>query len=333
MAIPRFILADFTSLRKDWIRIGQVSRSNVLFSSPDWSELWWQYFGSDSKLHLGSVELDGYCIGIAPLRIKNGIAYFIGNDDVCDFQDFVIVPGQEDIFYSTLFEHLAAENITSLQLSPLLPDSTICKYLGKTPTDFIPSTSCSQIDVIIGIDLPDNVSTYQSMLSSKQRHELLRKERRLNEEGDVKFVVQDKVEARDIDIFLRFFSESREDKNRFLTDTMESFFRSVIHMAASAKMLRMGILKLNDIAVAVTLGFEYRNGVYLYNSGYNPTYRWLSVGLMSKYQHVINCIESRKGRFDFLKGNEKYKLHLGGSVTPLLRCIIALSNSQIRSQP
>ena len=93
-------------------------------------------------------------------------------------------------------------------------------------------------------------------------------------------------------------------------------------MAAADKMLQLGILELNKVQVAVTLCFTYQNDMYLYNSGYNPDYRPLSIGLLSKYFCIKRSIESGKRRFDFLKGAEKYKFHLGGSETQLFRCII-----------
>jgi CelD/BcsL family acetyltransferase involved in cellulose biosynthesis len=62
--------------------------------------------------------------------------------------------------------------------------------------------------------------------------------------------------------------------------------------------------------------------MYLYNSGYNPDYRPLSIGVLSKYFCIKSSIENRKRRFDFLKGAEKYKFHLGGNEIQLFRCII-----------
>jgi CelD/BcsL family acetyltransferase involved in cellulose biosynthesis len=159
-------------------------------------------------------------------------------------------------------------------------------------------------------------------LSGKQRHELLRKQRRLGEEGDVQFRVKDSAEEADIELFLKFFRESREDKNKFLTPPVELFMRDIISSAETRGMLRLGILELNAAPIAATLCFEYQGGMYLYNSGYSPDYRWLSAGLLSKYYSIRDSITNGKSRYDFLKGAEKYKFHLGGTETGLFRCII-----------
>lgn len=320
--MAEFTLGDFTTIAETWRTLYAKAEGRILFSSPGFSHVWWQQFAGGSELHLGTVMDNGHCIGIAPLRIKDGTVRFIGDDDVCDFLDFVIEPGQEDLFCSTVLTHLSGKGYRSVELSPLLPDSSARRFFLKSAQEHGMAVSCSQVDVTVGIDLPTDLTSYLAMLSGKQRHELLRKERRLNEEGDVTFRISEKADMAEIDVFLHFFSESREDKNKFLTPEMGSFFRAVIDEAAATRILRLGILELNGSPQAVTLGFEYGNEIYLYNSGYNPQYRLLSVGVISKYYHIKHSIESGKKRFDFLKGSEKYKFHLGGKETSIFRCII-----------
>jgi CelD/BcsL family acetyltransferase involved in cellulose biosynthesis len=103
---------------------------------------------------------------------------------------------------------------------------------------------------------------------------------------------------------------------------MESFFRDIIGSAAADHTLRLGMLKLNQVHIAATLCFDHRDETYLYNSGYNPAYRLLSAGLLSKYYSIRDSIEKNKRRYDFLRGAERYKYHLGGSEIQLFRCII-----------
>jgi len=322
--MAEFISGDFDTLRNCWTHINRQSNAKLLFSSPEWSELWWKHFAADSELYLGAVHHEGRCIGIAPLRFLGRTAYFIGSDNVCDFLDFVIEPGMEKIFFATVLSHLAHGGIDTLDLSTLLPGSSVRTFFANNTQREDVSVTWSQEDVTVILDLPGDLPSFHSMLSSKQRHELLRKERRLNEEGDVTYSISPKALSQDIDLFLQFFRDSREDKNKFLTGQMEDFFRDAINKAASTGMLKLGILKLNETNVAATLGFDYQDDTYLYNSGYNPEYKWLSVGLLSKYYYIRHSIESGKRHFDFLKGNERYKYNLGGKEVPLFRCIIKI---------
>jgi len=105
---------------------------------------------------------------------------------------------------------------------------------------------------------------------------------------------------------------------------MESFFRSVADTMAKAGLLRLGILDLDALPTAMTMCFDYNDCIYLYNSGYNPQYNSLSVGLLCKVLCIKESIQEGKKRFDFLKGDETYKHHLGGKEAPLYRCQITI---------
>jgi len=320
--MAEFILSGFDKLHEPWQQIYEKSRYKLLFSSPGWARLWWDHFGSNSELYLGAVVERGETIGVAPLRLKDGVLYLIGSDDVCDFLDFVVMEGREQVFFDTLMDHLIAKGLISIDLSTLLPDSATLQYLPGKAQNLGFSVSSEQVDVTVEMDLPQDIPAYLGILSSKQRHEILRKERRLNEEGEINYYISHAAAPDKIDIFLRFFRESREDKNRFLTDEIESYFRAIISLTEKAGILRLGTLELNSVPVAVTLCFDYQNDIYLYNSGYNPDYRWLSVGVLSKYFCIRQSIGSGQRRFDFLKGNEKYKFYLGGKEVPLYKCMI-----------
>jgi len=320
--MAEFVLKQFEDLRPDWEDLCRKSPARLLFSSPSWCEVWWRHFGKDNELYLGAVTAQKNIIGIAPLRLKDGILHFIGSDNVCDFLDFIVEPGKEDIFFATLRQHLEQTNCKTLNLAPLLPDSIAYRWISAMAQDSKTGVSRAEDDVTVSLDLPHDLASYLSLLNSKQRHEVLRKERRLSEEGEVAYEVKSQAAAGDIEVFLDFFRESREDKNRFLTAEMESFFRDIIESTAIDHTLRLGMLKLNQIHIAVTLCFDHRDEIYLYNSGYNPAYRWLSAGLLSKYYSIKHSIETGKSRYDFLRGAERYKYHLGGSETQLFRCII-----------
>jgi CelD/BcsL family acetyltransferase involved in cellulose biosynthesis len=148
----------------------------------------------------------------------------------------------------------------------------------------------------------------------------------LGEAGDVNYrVVEDSNSLLDsMDLFLRLFRQSRKDKAIFLTNQIESFFRSLAEATARSELLRFGILELNASPAAVVMYFDYNNSVFLYNNGYDPGHSFLSVGLISKVLCLKDSIERGRSKFDFLKGAEEYKYRLGGKEITLYRCDIFL---------
>jgi CelD/BcsL family acetyltransferase involved in cellulose biosynthesis len=318
-------LETFESIAPAWSELCLRTTADSLFITPRWIEIWWHEFGKGRERYLCAVREGDTVIGIAPLSLKGNRASFIGSPDTCDYADFVIEPGRERNFFNTLLTNMAKSGIASMDLISLRPDSTVLTSLVGIARERGLAVSCEPQGISLELDLPATWDEYLRMLNPKQRHEVRRKLRRLREAGEVEFVVQDgNVDREHIDLFLRLFRASSEEKAAFLTAQMESFFWSIATAMAEDKLLRMGILKVDTHPVAALMCFDYRNVIYLYNSGYDPRYASLSVGLLAKVLCIKDSIQKGRKRFDFLKGTEIYKYRLGGKEIPLYDCRINL---------
>ncbi len=67
--------------------------------------------------------------------------------------------------------------------------------------------------------------------------------------------------------------------------------------------------------LSAIMAFEYGGWFGLYNSGYDPDYEYLSVGLLLKALAIEFAINTGKTCYDFLQGSERYKYDLGGKDT------------------
>ncbi len=317
---------SFDSLASCWTDPSQCLGWSSIFVLPAWLKTWWQEFGSGAELHLTSIRQGGEIIGIAPLLVREGKASIIGSADVCDYLDFVVAPGMERDFFSVLLDDLRQKGIGQLDLRALRPDSTVLTNLVGIAQNRGYEVLCQPEDVSLELDLPSTWEEYLATLTAKQRHEVRRKLRRLSEAGKIDYYfVEDSAAVHDaMDTFLKMFSDSRTDKATFLTAPMESFFRSLADTMAEARLLRLGILELDRLPTAMIMCFDYNDCVYLYNSGYDSQYNYLSVGVLCKVLCIKESIQEGKKRFDFLKGDEAYKYHLGGREVPLSRCQITI---------
>jgi len=297
-----------------------------LFVLPPWLKVWHQTFAPQAKLYIPVIRQEDRIIGIAPLLVRDRVASIIGSADVCDHADFIVAPGKESDFYNALLDDLNQKGVNRLDLWAIRPDSTAMTSLVDTARKSGLKVSCNQDDVSLEVDLPATWDEYLQMLNSKQRHEVKRKLRRLEEAGNInyRFVEESEAVPDFMDLFLKMFVESREDKATFLTDEMGAFFKSLTGEMAGAGLLRSGILELDDKPVAGIIAFDYNDTIYLYNSGYDPEYRSLGVGILSKALYIQDSIERGKKRFDFLKGDERYKYHLGGREVAIYNCQIEI---------
>jgi CelD/BcsL family acetyltransferase involved in cellulose biosynthesis len=306
------------NIRLDW---------EPLFVSPVWLEVWWSVFGNDRQLYLTSVREGNTVTGIAPLMIKDGTASIIGSADVCDYLDFLVAPDRAQDFFGTLLDDLKQNGVKQLNLESLRPDSSVLTGLTDVALRRGCEVSLTPCDVTLEMELPDSWDDYLMTLNSKQRHEIRRKLRRLEEAGEYEYrLVSDSASVMgEFDTFLKMFTESRDDKADFLTDERELFFRSMTESMSSAGILKLGILEIETIPAAMIMYFDYNDNIYLYNSGFEKDYVSLSVGLLSKVLCIKDSIESGKKVFDFLKGNEVYKSRLGGHTTQLSDCRISIN--------
>ena len=315
------------SITELWADSANRLNWDCLFVLPGWLKAWWRTFGNDRTPYLCSIRGHGELIGMAPLMVETQTARLMGDTDVCDFQDVVVAPGREKAFFDALFDHLKRQGIRQLDLEAVRSDSTLYRHLALATTDHPYTVDCQSVDAAIVLDLPASWDAYLRQLTGKQRHEVRRKFRRLEEAGRIKIHTVDA--AADVcsamETFLTLFKGNRTDKAQFMTDQMASFFRSLAVELASARILRLFFLMLDDMIVAAVMCFDYDETFHLYNNGYDVRYYNLSVGLLSKLFTLKESIQLGKKRYDFLKGTEVYKHRLGAKRVPLYRCRVSLA--------
>lgn len=315
---------SFESLFTHWRNPKSLLRWDCFFVLPPWLKVWWGVFGTTDEMYLRAVKHSQKVIGIAPLLLKNKAASFMGNTDVCDYQDFILAPGRGYDFFNILLDDLGKKKITTLDLKTVRPDSATMKDLADFAVKRGCEVTCRQLDVSFELTLPATWDDYLLQLKGKQRHEIRRKQRRLEEAGDISYrVVEDVKEVKkEIETFFELFKSNRDDKKVFMTEKMASFFRSLADILAAEKMMKLIFLEINDKAAAAVMCFDDNSSVYLYNNGFDIKFNSLSVGTLCKVFSIKNSIELGRPRYDFLKGAENYKSHLGGREVPLYECKI-----------
>jgi CelD/BcsL family acetyltransferase involved in cellulose biosynthesis len=110
-----------------------------------------------------------------------------------------------------------------------------------------------------------------------------------------------------------------------MTPEMEVFFRRMASAMAAEGLVRLFMLRINGRPAASVLCFDAGSHLYLYNSGYDPEFSSLSVGLVSKALCLQWAIENGMSGLDFLRGDEPYKYDMGAKDQEIYR--IRLSRS------
>jgi CelD/BcsL family acetyltransferase involved in cellulose biosynthesis len=246
-----------------------------------------------------------------------GTSFVAGENIVTDYADIIAKENDYKLVWREILDELKNNDKyknKNINLSFIRQDSPSFKILSEH-TKLI-----KEIDTAPYIDLPKTWEEYLTGLGRKARHELKRKIRRLENENAFKVCFEG--DARDFDEFLRLMKLSSEKKSGFLSEEMELFFRNLLMHLLKEKLASLCFLKIEDINIAAIITFQYKDEVLLYNSGYDPNYRHLSPGLLLKAYAIKKAIEQGAKKFDFLRGNERYKYDLGAKDNKLYEFIL-----------
>ncbi len=325
-------ITSFQDIQADWESVLRESPADTLFITPQWQKVWWDTFGNGRTMvgfsypAPGGATLNGVA-AIASLAKSGDTVSFVGSQDTFDYNDFPIRQGHEEGFYRTLLERLEDQDYRMLRLDSLREDSPTLEFLPEMARSRGYTVEIEQEDVTSGIVLPGTWEEYLSLLNKKDRHELRRKLRRMDDQTDWKWysVTEPAQVAEKLGDFISLLRLSRSDKDEFMTPERERFFHSITQSMAELAQLRLYFLEMNGATVATGLCFDYRGSRLLYNSGYDPEHSYYSVGLVLIAMCLKDAIEQGLTYFDFLRGPEPYKAHLGGQQRSLYQMVVKKS--------
>ena len=322
-------LNSFQEIQTEWLDLLAQCPVNTFYLMPQWQEVWWESFSDGREMAGFYVQRPEGVAAIASLSRQGGDLSFVGSTETFDYNDFMIRPGSEADFFSALMDWLSQGDWKEFELPSLIEGSPTLEYLPDLAREQGYSVEIAEEDVTPGLELPVTWDEYLSRLSKKNRHELRRKLRRLEAvEGWRWYCVSgpDEVIPR-LGDFLSLMRQSDPEKDAYMTPEREVFFRRIAERTAELDMLRLFFLEMDGQDVATALCFDYNGTRFLYNSGYNPEYAYYSVGLLLNALCLREAIEQEKAYFDFLRGPEPYKYHLGGLNRTIYRMVVSKPSS------
>ena len=314
---------SFESIWDSWEGALPSCATNTVFVTPWWHKTWWDNFGAsdaNSEQRILSFRDGDDLLGIAPLMATGERLTFLGDKDLTDYFDFIAPTANLERFYPALWDAIAADDgWTTLDLPSIPFGSPTLERLPALAKGAGMSVCVEEEETTPFAALPASWDEFLAGLRKKDRHELRRKLRRLDRESENRQYVADDGDALNgaMQDFFRLLRASRDDKNEFLTPEREAFFMDIARESMRRGQFKLSFLEVDGENVASCICFDYGGDYLLYNSGYDPSYSRLSVGLLNKALSLRSAIEEGRDTFNFLKGNERYKYNLGGQDAPV----------------
>ena len=326
-------------LEGEWNSLLESSASRVPFLRFNYQKIWWLTLGggewNQADLNLVAAYQDGKLAGIAPLFFSKNhegrpALLLIGSIEVSDFLDVIVAPENLPNFMDGLLDFLSSGDLPAWEVLDW------CNILEESPTLAVVEAAAKKkgwqflserLQCAPHIPLPGNWEDYLAGLDKKQRHEIRRKTRRLEESQlPYKFYsVEDPKELdSEIDAFFNLMVQDGQKAN-FLTPPMQDFMREVIRNAFDENSLQLAFLEIDGLKSAAYLNFTNQNRTYVYNSGLDRTWTEYSPGWVLLSYLIKNAIQKQVGYFDFMRGDEDYKYRFGGINRFVMRMVVERS--------
>ncbi len=310
------VRGGFDELGERWDGLCQTVDATP-FSTPQFAQAWWSVFGGRASTQLELIGLEngaGELVGLAPLKRDSTHWTFAGDHEVSDYLGPVAANGHHGALVAAVLDRLDAEAARSAEFRGIEPGSFWVDQFAVAAergwrVEVDSEAVCPTVDISEGWD------AYLGALRSRDRREVRRKLRPLRQLGaavEFEAVESPDAVAAQMPQFFAMMAESRGDKAVFLTDDMRAFFSRLSATLAEAGRLRLYMMTVSGESAAMVLCFVARNQLLLYNSGYAPKFRELSVGLASKVLCIRDAVERSMSSVNFLRGDEPYKYELGG---------------------
>lgn len=315
----------FQALAAEWDRLAARGMTDTPFQTLAYQRAWWTHLGPPDATLLTVAVRDeaSELVAIGCFYNTDGVLHFNGCIEETDYLDLITPSERAGSAWAAVLDCLEAATPpwTRLELcnipaaSPSRSTlSTVARSRGLTFAE-------SQIEVCPTITLPGTFDAYLEMLDSKQRRELSRKLRRA-EAADLlmtRLGPEDDVAAA-VDRFLELLQMSTFEKRDWLTEGRRAVFHEVARAAHADGTLQLLFAGVDGRAAAALFNFHYRDRIWVYNSGLDPSaFAALSPGVVLTATAIEQAIELGASEFDFLRGDEEYKYRFGAVDRPIFR--------------
>lgn len=316
---------EFTSLLPEWKELFSRCPNAAPFLACEWLMVWIHEFRPQDLIGV-EIRESGRLVGFAPLiiyrRNQTRVLAFAGGG-VSDYLGVLLEPGDEGAVVAEVLNAVHTIpgwdvlDLTDLPLSSFLLYSQTLRPHAK------------EHDLCFVLSLPSNSEELVQSLSKRQWANLRNARSRTQREGRavVEPATPSNAEEFVEDLFRLHTSRWRElGQSGVLGDPqIRQFHRVAAPALLSSGLLRLYRMRMNDRTIAVNYSFFHQQSVYCYLQGFDPEFSYLSPGMQLMFAVIEEAVRFGARRFDFLRGEEGYKLHWRPRAEPTYRVEIPRS--------
>lgn len=318
-------LDELSSLRPAWDQLLSQYPLATTFSTWEWLSSWWKCFGRKRQLLALALFDSNSLLGLAALSIlKERAGWFSlrvvrlmgdGSGD-SDNLDMPVRPGFERPFAQAILQHLSDQrsdwDVCLLNTLPMdsLVGGCLAPLIGRLWAKF------EYVSASSTVLLPETWDLYIQTLSSEDRKNLVRYERRLQARHAVRiYRCEDRKELPlCLNALFRLHQgrwQSIGEAGSFSVTERREFYAHLSKFLLTRGWLELWVMELDGQKAAVQFAFRFGNRVFQLQEGYDHTRPSDRLGFVLR-GHVLKQLISRGVRtYDFLGGTDSYKARWG----------------------
>lgn len=337
--------ADWKELETDWRRLERLCSVATPFQTWAWIHGFWSVGMLEGEPMLLAVARGSKVVGIAPfvrLAAHRGLRRLrlMGGD----YADILIEPGSEAEVCEALAEYLARVQKGVWDIIDLRGLVEGAAALHLAGVEALQGSVVEHQKYPVAC-LPNSWDEYKTGLSKGLRDQLRYYPNRISRHFPGSRIDESSAETldRDLSLFFQLHQSRWKEKGMhglLSTEQTQEFHREVAHEFFASDMLRLYTYWFGDTAAASLCCFQKGNRVCYYLGGFDPAFASYSASKMLIGHAVRRAIEEGAQYFDFLKGEEPYKLEWGAEPTATYRVLLTagglkprLAVAGLRMQP
>ena len=321
---------------EEWSRLARSSRCGI-FATPEWHRAMEAGQSRGARVRIVAVRDGSHLVGVGAMRVARRrllrTASLLAMGELgygyADYGGLVAAPGREEQVADAVVGALMRQRGWHCLDFQQVPEGTDARELQRALAAAGLVTVVQEQNLCPRITLRTTWDGYLAALSPSAREWLQRKPRKLARE--LSAVVEPVPAGEVLAEFATLRRFHRLRPHTVVSEARELQFARMMEVWLEAAQrrgwLRMLRLRALGRTLAVLVGYEYERVFYFQSSAYDPDPRFnrYSLGASLLAAAIRDAVEQGLEHFDLLRGDYRYKHHLGAQPRSNLR-IIAVRN-------
>lgn len=310
--------AGIESLVPEWRALWRRVPAASPFQSPEWLLPWWRCFGTGAPLVV-TARAGCELIAMLPLYLRQepGCRKLLPfGISLSDYLDALVDPEYPEVVDALLAALADIPGWDECHLPDLVPTAAL--LAAKGPTGLVDERSNGEACPVL--PLPSAVERLREVVPRKTLRDLRQARRRAAEAGSVTVArAEPATLAASMGELFRLHEErwrGRTGQGVCADPVVRNFHLAAAGRSLDADMLRLYLLRIDELPAAVYYGFAAKGAAYAYLGGFDPDCAELSVGTQILAHAIEAAIGEGAREFHFLRGGESYKYAWGAVARP-----------------